>query len=208
MMIHEITAQAGRFKKRIRVGRGEGGGRGKTSGRGNKGAGSRSGTARKRAFEGGQMPLFRRIRKYGFSNVVFTTKFWIVNLVDIVAHPSFKNGGAVNPKTLIAAGLIRDESRDLKILGDMPAGGLKSKLDVTASRVSRSAVKAIQDAGGKVQQTGTRRDKVRGVDPNSEDRSPKNLTKKLKRGKKAGKTEAKTEAKAEGKAEGKGEAKA
>jgi hypothetical protein len=128
--------------------------------------------------------------------------------VDIVAHPSFKNGGAVNPKTLIAAGLIRDESRDLKILGDMPAGGLKSKLDVTASRVSRSAVKAIQDAGGKVQQTGTRRDKVRGVDPNSEDRSPKNLTKKLKRGKKAGKTEAKTEAKAEGKAEGKGEAKA
>ena len=85
MMIHEVTPKAGSYKARKRVGRGRGSGSGKTSGRGQKGAGSRSGTARKKAFEGGQMPLFRRIRKYGFSNVRFTTEFWTVNLRDIVA---------------------------------------------------------------------------------------------------------------------------
>ncbi|MBL8990281.1 MAG: 50S ribosomal protein L15 [Phycisphaerae bacterium] len=182
MMIHEITEKAGRYKARKRVGRGEGGGRGKTSGRGNKGAGSRSGTARKGAFEGGQMPLFRRLRKYGFSNVRFETRFWIVNLADIVAHKDFAKGGAVNTESLVKAGLIRDDSRDLKILGDLPEGGLKVKLDVTAARLSAAARKAVTGAGGTVTERGTRRDFVRGVDRNSEDRTPKKLTKKLKRG--------------------------
>ena len=186
MMIHEITPLAGSHKSRKRVGRGRGSGSGKTSGRGHKGAGSRSGTARKSAFEGGQMPLFRRIRKYGFSNVKFETTFWAVNIADIVAHPLFLTGGKVNTDTLIEAGLIRDKSRNLKILGELPEGGLKVKLDVSANRLSTPARKAIIDAGGKVDETGTRRDMVRGVDRNSEDRRPKNLTKKLKRGRKAG----------------------
>lgn len=186
MMIHEITEKAGRYKPRKRVGRGEGGGRGKTSGRGNKGAGSRSGTARKGAFEGGQMPLFRRLRKYGFSNVQFETRFWIVNLSDIVGHPAFAKGGKVDAPALVKAGLIRDESRDLKILGDLPDGGLKVKLDVSAARLSAAARKAVVDAGGNVTERGTRRDFVRGVDRNSEDRKPKNLTKKLKRSRKEG----------------------
>jgi large subunit ribosomal protein L15 len=181
-MIHEITKDAGRYKKRLRVGRGEGGGRGKTSGRGNKGAGSRSGTARKRAFEGGQMPLFRRIRKYGFSNARFETNFWIVNLRDIAAHPAFAKGGDVDAAALVKAGLIRDDSRDLKILGDVEKTGLKIKLTVTANRVSAAARKLIVDAGGSVNETGTRKDFTRGVDRNSEDKTPKNLTKKLKRG--------------------------
>jgi large subunit ribosomal protein L15 len=186
MMIHEITAKAGTYKARKRVGRGRGSGSGKTSGRGSKGAGSRSGTARKTAFEGGQMPLFRRLRKYGFSNARFEETFWIVNVKDIVAHPAFAKGGTVDNATLVKAGLVRDDSRNLKILGNAPQGGLKVKLAVTANRVSASVRKMVTEAGGSVQETGTRRDNVRGIDRNSEDKSPKNLTKKLKRGKKAG----------------------
>jgi large subunit ribosomal protein L15 len=200
MMIHEVTAKAGAYKARKRVGRGEGGGRGKTSGRGNKGAGSRSGTARRAAFEGGQMPLFRRIRKFGFSNAAFSVDFWIVNLADIVAHPMFAKGGKVDTAHLIKAGLIRDDSRNLKILGELPEGGLKVKLDVVANRCSAGARKAITAAGGSVNETGTRRDKVRGVDRNSDDKSPKNLTKKLKRTKTNKGVKADEEAKA-GKAE-------
>jgi large subunit ribosomal protein L15 len=183
MMIHDITPLAPKYKARKRVGRGTGSGTGKRAARGQKGAGSRSGTARKTGFEGGQMPYFRRIRKFGFSNAKFVTEFWIVNLRDVVNHPAFAKGGAVNTESLIKAGLIRDTSRDLKILGDTGGKGLSVKLDITASRVSDSVRKLVSDTGGKVTETGTRRDRVRGVDRNSDDRKPKNLTKKLKRGK-------------------------
>ena len=188
MMIHDITAMAGKYKTRKRVGRGQGSGTGKQSGRGHKGAKSRQGYAARTAYEGGQMPFFRRIPKFGFSNAQFATRFFIVNLRDIVSHPSFAKGGTVSAETLIKAGLIRDTSRDLKILGDLGdrADALKVKLDVTASRVTASARRHIEAAGGKVNETGTRRDKVRGVDRNAEDRSPKNLTKKLHRSKGAG----------------------
>lgn len=181
MMIHEITEKVGRYKARKRVGRGKYGARGKTSGRGVKGAGSRSGTARRFQFEGGQMPFFRRIPKWGFTNAPFKTEFWIVNLADVAAHKDFAKGGVVNQEKLIAAGLVRDDSRPLKILGTVGEEGLKIKLDVTAHRVSASAKKLIEGAGGKVAQLGTRRDKVRGIDPNSDDKKPTKLTKKLKR---------------------------
>lgn len=181
MMIHDITAKAGRYKKRKRVGRGEGSGHGKQSGRGQKGASSRSGYSAKRSFEGGQMPYFRRLAKFGFTNAPFRTHFWIVNLREIVAHPSFAKGGTVNIKSLQEAGLVRDDSRDLKILGAVGDEGLKVKLTVEAARVSDKAAQLITQAGGSVKQTGTRRDKVRGIDLTSEDRTPKNLTKKLKR---------------------------
>lgn len=186
MMIHDITAKVGAYKARKRVGRGRGSGSGKTSGRGQKGAGSRSGTATRRGFEGGQKPFFRRIRKYGFSNAQFETNFWIVNIADIVGHPSFAKGGKIDSAALQAAGLIRDDSRGLKILGELPEGGLKVKLDVTAARLSASARKAVLAAGGSVNETGTRRDFVRGVNRNSDDRKPTKLTKKLKRGRKEG----------------------
>ncbi|MFN9992716.1 MAG: 50S ribosomal protein L15 [Phycisphaerales bacterium] len=182
MMINDITALAGANKKRKRVGRGEGSGHGKQSGRGNKGAGSRSGTSAKKAFEGGQMPYFRRLPKFGFTNAQFKVQFWAVNLADIVGHPNFAKGGDVNADALIKAGLVRDKSRDLKILGHMgKSKNLAVKLNVDASRVSDSARKIIEGAGGKVNESGTRRDRVRGVDRNSSDRTPKNLTKKLKR---------------------------
>lgn len=181
MMIHEITSIAGKYKARKRVGRGRGSGVGKTSGRGHKGDGSRAGYSARHAFEGGQMPFFRRMSKVGFSNSRFTTEFWIVNLRDIVAHPSFAKGGAVNPATLIEAGLIRDTKRALKILGDLgEAKELQVALTVQAHRVSDPARKLIEGAGGTVEEMGTRRDLVRGVDRNSDDRSPKNLTKKPK----------------------------
>lgn len=183
MMIHEITALAGKNKKRKRVGRGQGSGNGKTAGRGRKGAGARSGHSRLYPFEGGQMPFFRRMPKMGFSNAKFTTHFWIVNLRDLLAHDDFKNGGVVNFDTLIKAGLVRDTSRDLKILGAMPDGQdtLSVKFEVEANRVTDPARKLIEGAGGSVKETGTRRDRIRGVDRNSGDRTPKNQTKKRRR---------------------------
>jgi large subunit ribosomal protein L15 len=187
MMIHDITAKAGKNKKRKRVGRGEGSGHGKQSGRGNKGASSRSGHATKRSFEGGQMPLFRRLAKFGFTNAAFRTPFWIVNLSDILDHPKFAKGGAITGESLMAAGLVRDDSRDVKILGDVGEDGVRVKLDIKVARVSASVRKLVLDAGGQVSELGTRRDRVRGIDRNAEDKSPKNLTKKLKRGSKSGK---------------------
>lgn len=182
MMIHEVTALAGKYKKRKRVGRGVGSGNGKTAGRGQKGAGSRQGHSKLYQFEGGQMPFFRRMPKFGFTNAKFKTQFWIVNLSSIVAHDNFKSGGDVNAETLVKAGLVRDTSRDLKILGGLADGEEKLgvKLNVVANRVTDSARSLITDAGGSVTETGTRRDKVRGIDRNSDDRTPKNLTKKLK----------------------------
>jgi large subunit ribosomal protein L15 len=193
MMIHDVTALAGRYKDRKRVGRGRGSGHGKTSGRGHKGEGARSGYAAKSAFEGGQMPYFRRLPKFGFSNFAFTQRFWTVNLRDIVGHPDFKKGGRVDTASLIKAGLVRDDSRDLKILGDVGEDGVKVKLQVVTERISAKAKKLVQDAGGSVEESGTRRDRVRGVDRSSEDRTPKNLTKKLKRGGKKGPPAAATE---------------
>jgi len=187
MMIHEVTAQVGRHRQRKRVGRGRGSGHGKTSGRGHNGAGSRSGTSTRPAFEGGSLPYFRRIPVRGFSNVRFTTRFWTVNLGDVLAHPAFEKGGAVTKDALIDAGLIRDQSRPLKILGDLKNhAGVKIAsvgvaLTLTAERVTKSARAQIEAAGGSVNETGTRRDRIRGIERGSDDLTPKNLTKKLKR---------------------------
>ncbi|MBL0927087.1 MAG: 50S ribosomal protein L15 [Phycisphaerales bacterium] len=181
MMIHEVTALVGKYKARKRVGRGEASGHGKTSGRGHKGAKSRSGYSAKRGYEGGQMPFFRRIAQRGFTNAPFKTEFWIVNLCDIVAHPAFAKGGSVNAEKLVAAGLIPDDSRPVKVLGDTgKSKSLSVKLDLAVERVSDSARKLVSGAGGSVAEAGTRRDKVRGVDRNGSDRTPKNLTKKPK----------------------------
>jgi len=181
MMIHDITKLAGRHRRRKRVGRGRASGVGKTSGRGHKGHSSRSGFASRAAFEGGQMPYFRRIPKRGFTNARFRTRFWTVNLGDILAHPAFAKGGDVDAARLIDAGLIRDQKRPLKILGDLKDQTLDVKLTVTAHRVSQTARRRIEEAGGAVVELGSRRDRVRGVDRAAGDLTPRNLTKKLKR---------------------------
>ena len=129
------------------------------------------------------MPFFRRMPRWGFTNANHKTHFWIVNLGDIAAHPDFASGGEVTPQTLIGAGLIRDTSRDVKVLGGLGEGesAIGVKLDVKVSRVTASARKIIEQGGGSVDESGTRRDRVRGIDRNSGDPTPKNLTKKLKR---------------------------
>ena len=149
MMIHEITEKAGRHKKRKRIGRGPGSGYGKTSGRGHKGAGSRSGaTGSIRASrEGGQMPLFRRWPKRGFSNANFKKHFSVVNLGAIASR--FEQGAEVNPEMLAKVGLIHDTKQPVKILA---SGELNIKLTVAAHAFSASAREKIEKAGGAVTQ--------------------------------------------------------
>jgi large subunit ribosomal protein L15 len=146
MMIHEITAQAGAHKKRIRVGRGESSGHGKTCGRGTKGSGARAGGAIHLGSEGGNMPLFRRLPKRGFNNNAFRQRFNIVNVGDLEAH--FDAGSTVDASALIAKGLVRDERYPVKILGD---GDLSKKLSVVAGKFTQQAAEKIAKAGGSMQ---------------------------------------------------------
>jgi large subunit ribosomal protein L15 len=145
MMIHEITKSVGKHRARKRIGRGEASGHGKTSGRGHKGAASRSGWTRRPGYEGGQMPLIRRMPKRGFSNVQFRTLYHVVNVRHLQARCD--DGAAVTPQTLAEAGVIRDTKLPVKILGD---GDLSKKLDVTAARFSAAAKQKIEAAGGTV----------------------------------------------------------
>ncbi len=145
MMIHEITKSVGKHKPRKRIGRGESAGQGKTSGRGHKGAASRAGYKRRAGFEGGQMPLIRRIPKRGFPNTNFRRLFHVVNVRHL--EHLCDDGASVTVESLVEAGLIRDTSLPLKVLGD---GELSKKLDITAAKFSESARKKIEAAGGTV----------------------------------------------------------
>ena len=145
MMIHEITKQVGRYKDRKRIGRGHGSGHGKTAGRGHKGARSRAGWTNRAYFEGGQMPITRRIPKRGFSNKMFRTDYNIVNLGALEAN--FESGAEVTADTLANAGLLRDLDRPVKILGN---GELTKSLNVTADKFSGSAKSKIESAGGSI----------------------------------------------------------
>ena len=142
MLIHEITSIAGKHKSRKRVGRGIGSGHGKTSCRGHKGAGSRSGANLSRTLsEGGQMPLFRRMPKRGFSNYQFTIRYEVVNVSQL---DKFADGAVIGIDELIAAGLIGVRCSRVKILGD---GALTKKLQVTAHKFSKSAQEKIVGCG-------------------------------------------------------------
>lgn len=143
MMISDITSKSHRNKQRKRVGRGTGSGRGKTSTRGHKGMGQHSSGRARRLTEGGQMPLFRRIPKRGFSNAQFRTVYQVVNVGDLAEV--FDDGAKVTPAALEAAGLIHDAAKPVKILG---TGDLSKKLDVESNKFSESAAKKIADAGG------------------------------------------------------------
>jgi len=140
MKLSSLTPVPGSIKNRKRVGRGHGSGLGKSAGRGDKGAGQRSGFKRRPWFEGGQMPLARRLPRRGFTNL-FKKEFQIVNLDAIDALGL----GTINPKVLEKHGLVRSALKPVKILGD---GKLKSKLSVTATAFSNSAKEKIEEAGG------------------------------------------------------------
>ena len=142
MMIHELGLQTPR-KSRKRVGRGIGSGHGKTSGRGHKGAGSRSGHKTRVGFEGGQMPLIRRVAKRGFSNRYFAPDVAEVNLKDL--EKAFEAGAVVDLVVLREKGLAANGKISVRILGD---GELTKKLVVHANHFSKSAEEAIVARGG------------------------------------------------------------
>ena len=146
MLSNEITAIVGANKKSKRLGRGRGSGQGKTAGRGHKGAGSRSGFSVHLAYEGGQMPLFRRLPKRGFNNAQFATRYEIVNVSQL--ERSFHDGASVGIGDLAGAGLVNSQQSRVKILGD---GELTKKLSVSAHKFSKSAEQKISSCGGTVQ---------------------------------------------------------
>jgi len=143
MNIADITRQAGKDRRKKRVGRGEGSGSGKTAGRGDKGGGQRAGWKLRGLQEGGQMPTFRRIPKRGFNNANFATRYAVVNVAGLEAK--FENGAHVTPQALRECGLVRKAGMPVKILGQ---GDLKKKLHVDAAKFSKAAAEKIKAAGG------------------------------------------------------------
>ena len=140
--LHNLKPAEGATRKRKRVGRGPGSGHGKTAGRGHKGQRSRSGYSRRYGFEGGQMPLVRRIPKRGFTNI-FRVGYQVVNLRDL--DRMFADGDTVTPEVLEEKGLIRGGKKPLKVLA---SGELGKKLTVQAHAFSKNAQAAIEAAGG------------------------------------------------------------
>ncbi len=141
MELNDLRPAAGATKTRKRVGRGPGSGNGKTAGRGHKGQKSRSGYSRRPGFEGGQMPLVRRLPKRGFTNI-FKTEYELVNLRDL--ERVFSDGDTVTAAEMARKGLVRS-GRLVKVLGD---GELTKKLTVEANKFSKSAQAGIESAGG------------------------------------------------------------
>lgn len=148
MIISDLLSKARRYKRRKRIGRGIGSGHGKTSGRGSKGMGQHSADRPHRMSEGGQMPLFRRIPKRGFSNARFRTEYQVVNIATL--EERFEAGAQVTPEVLSEKGLIHDATRPVKILG---TGELTKKLEVEATAFSASAAEKITRAGGQARST-------------------------------------------------------
>ena len=144
MKLGDLLKNATPHKRKKRTGRGSGSGHGKTSGRGTKGTGARSGAGLRPGFEGGQMPLIRRIPKRGFTNI-FKKKYQIVNL-STLKH--FKKDSTVDVSLLKKSGIIKSLKVPVKILGE---GGLDKPLIVKAHAFSDGAKKKIKDAGGKVE---------------------------------------------------------
>ena len=146
MKLHELQPAAGSKKTRTRVGRGLGSGLGKTSGRGQKGQNSRSGGGVRSGFEGGQMPLYRRLPKRGFNNSVFAKQYAEVNVEQL---NRFEDGATVDPVALIEAGFLKNVRDGIRILGN---GTLETKnLTVIANGFTKSAEEKITAAGGKVE---------------------------------------------------------
>ena len=148
MSLDKLKPAEGSTQKKKRVGRGPGSGLGKTAGRGYKGAQSRSGYKFKRGFEGGQMPLHRRVPKRGFTNI-FRTEYDVVNLDQIDGR--FDAGATVTPEALRDAGLIRDRTSLIKILG---RGEVTKALTVHAHKFSGTAAEKLTAAGGKAEAIG------------------------------------------------------
>ena len=144
MKLHELRAAEGSTKNRKRRGRGTATGQGKTGGRGMNGQKSRSGGGVRLGFEGGQMPLYRRLPKRGFTNI-FGTEYTTINVKDL---DRFEAGTVVTPELLEEVGLVKQVKDGIKILGD---GAINNSLTVKANKFTKSAVEKIEAAGGKAE---------------------------------------------------------
>ena len=145
MKLHELSPAAGSTKERKRIGRGAGSGQGKTAGKGHKGQKARAGRGMRIGFEGGQMPLQRRIPKRGFNNI-FRTEMAIVNVAALEAN--YDAGAVVTIDSLIEKGLVKKVLDGVKVLG---YGELSKALTVQANAISESAKQKIEAAGGKIE---------------------------------------------------------
>ena len=145
MKLHEIKPNDGAIKPKKRVGRGTGSGLGKTSGKGHKGQNARSGGGVRPGFEGGQLPLFRRLPKRGFSNAMFKTEYATINVSDL---NKFEDGAVITPELLKEMGILKNQLAGVKVLGN---GILDKKLTVKANNFSKSAVEKIENKGGKAE---------------------------------------------------------
>ena len=144
MKLHELSPAPGSVRDVKRIGRGHGSGNGKTAGKGHKGQKARAGHGFRPGFEGGQMPLQRRIPKRGFNNI-FATPYAIINLASL---NKFEDGAVVNTEALVAAGIINNAPNGVKVLGN---GKIEKKLTVQLSAFSESAKAKIEAAGGKAE---------------------------------------------------------
>ncbi|CAN5680553.1 50S ribosomal protein L15 [soil metagenome] len=145
MRLHDLKPNPGAKHRRKRLGIGESSGHGKTSGKGHKGQKARSGGGTRPGFEGGQMPLYRRLPKRGFNNAAFKTVYGIVNLDDL--EKRFDDGAAINEKLLRGAGVIRGTLDGVKVLG---RGEVNKKFHLEVDSISTSAKEKIEKAGGSV----------------------------------------------------------
>ena len=142
MKLHELEKNIGATHRAKRKGLGRGSGNGKTSGRGQKGQNSRSGGGVRANFEGGQIPLYRRLPKRGFTNAKFKTTYSVINVSDLNV---FEDGTVVTPALLKETGLLKNQLDGVKVLGN---GTLEKKVTVKAHRFSSAAVTKIESAGG------------------------------------------------------------
>lgn len=142
--LHKLTPAKGANRKRKRIGRGPGSGYGKTAGKGHKGQKSRSGYRQRPGFEGGQMPLYRRVPKHGFRNI-FAKKYAILNVRDL---NRFKEGTTITPELLLEERILKKIGDGLRILGE---GNLEKKVTVHAHHFSEAARTKIEQAGGSVE---------------------------------------------------------
>jgi large subunit ribosomal protein L15 len=147
MNLHDLTPAKGAKKRRKRIGRGPGSGQGKTATKGHKGLLARSGGGKRPGFEGGQMPLIRRLPKFGFVNN-FRTEYSIVN---VSSFQDWNGSGTITPQAMVDAGLVKRKTLPIKILGN---GELKKSLVIQAHKFSKSAEAKIQSAGGRVEVIG------------------------------------------------------
>ena len=145
MKLHELTKNPGATHAKKRVGRGPGSGLGKTSGRGQKGQNARSGGGVRPVFEGGQLPLYRRLPKRGFSNAMFKTRYAVINVEKL---NRFEDGTTVTPELLKECGMVKQQMDGIKVLG---SGKLEKKLTIVAHKFSKSALVEIEKSGSKAE---------------------------------------------------------